>query len=394
MSTVQINALAGIRNDVSTERFAPGDLLVGKNIDIDETGKVFRRRGFQNVNPNAAHSAFSDGETMLYVTGNNLTRRLDDGTDAVLKNGIASPVAYSSVNGSIYLSDGKQSLVVENNGSAARQWGLEVPAKTMYLTAVSGQMKAGVYGVTIVYLRRGMESGAPRSQYIALRDNEGIHIDDIPIPSDPLIDGKRLYITAPDGEDHYAADFLDPGEDTALITALTDQITVLRTQHKTPAPAGHIVSFFSGSMFVAVGSDLFWSEPNEFELFDLRSNFVRFDSRIQIFAPVVEGVFIATEHETVFLRGRNPEEWEVVKAAPYGAVCGTLVTPPNHLIGKSGTPGAVALWMSKKGVCVGTSDGQLQNLTGDRFVMPAARTGAGLFKMRGGTPQYLVSLYS
>ena len=392
MKTVQINALSGLRNDVSTERFGPGDLLSGKNVDIDETGKVMRRHGRSQVSATPTSSVWADGETMLYVQNGRLYRRLDNGTAVQLYDGIGMDVSYEAVNDRVYMSDGQKSFVLADD--KLRPWGLEVPPKTFQLSSAPGDLSAGTYGVTIVYLRDGMESGAPRSQYIELAANRAIRIQNLPVPTDASITHKRIYMTSANGEAHYAVALLPAADTSITIFDLPATSIVLRTQFKTPAPAGHIVGHFNGRNFVAAGNTLFWTDPLEYELFDLRENFVSFSSQIQIFAPVMEGAFLATETETIFLRGRNPAEWEVVKAAPYGAVRGTLVTPPNNQIGKDGVQGAVALWISTRGVCIGTSEGQLENLTGNRFVMPAARIGAGLFKVRGGTPQYLVSLYS
>lgn len=392
MKTLQINALNGLRNDVSTERFGTGDLLSGKNVDIDETGKVYRRQGTEQLSTDPAYSLWADGDIMLYVQNNKLWRHLPNGSTVELHDSIAMDVAYKKVNENVYLSDGVQALVT--SGAACRHWGLEVPTKTFRLSSTVGDMKKGRYGVTIVYLRDGMESGAPRSQFIDLEDNQGIHIANMPVPADPTINGKRIYITQPDGETHYSAAYLDVTDTSMSVFAQPEGTLPLRTQFKGPPPAGHLVSHFNGHTIVCNGDTLFYSDPFEYELFDLRTNFVQFDSQIQIFAPLSEGAFLATETETVFLLGRDPSEWQVKKVAPYGAVRGTLVTPRNDQIGKDGVPDTVALWLSKRGVCVGTSDGQMENLTGDRFVMPAARTGAGLFKVRGGTPQYLVSLFS
>lgn len=43
---VELKAATDVRNDVSLERFKPTDLATGINIDLDETGKVYRGINF------------------------------------------------------------------------------------------------------------------------------------------------------------------------------------------------------------------------------------------------------------------------------------------------------------------------------------------------------------
>ena len=96
----------------------------------------------------------------------------------------------------------------------------------------------------------------------------------------------------------------------------------------------------------------------------------------------------------MFLTGRDPKEFVSITVLNHGGVQGTLVYPSNDKLTAEGVQGIAAMWVSRVGVCLGTTGGNLVNLTGDRYEMSAARKGGGLFKMRDGTPQYVSTLFN
>lgn len=393
MKTVQINALAGIRNDVSTERFTRSDLLVGKNIDVDETGKAFRRLGVHRLATGAHSSLWSENGNTFYVKNNALFRLLPDMSSVQIATGIAANVSYTHLAGKVFLSDGIRSLVVQ--GDQVTAWGVEPPASTFAVQSAAGDMPAGTYGVTVVFVRRdGYESGAPSGQFIELGAHSAITLTNLPVSTNPHVTHKRVYLTRPNGELFFEAATLRNDVLTTTLRALPPDALPLRTQFKGAAPAGSIVGSISGQSFVASGSVLAVSDPHEPELFDLRYGFVQFGAPITMVAPVSDGVYVGTTEETVFLNGFNVSEWQLQRVANYGVVPGTLVYPDNNQVTQKGIQNIVAMWFSQRGVCIGASSGEMVNLTSSRFVAPSAKAGAGLFKVRGGTPQYLVSLYS
>lgn len=121
MKYVEITAVNGVRNDVAPERFAPGDLMYARNVDIDESGKATRRAGTQTIIPGPAHSVWSNGSIGFMVQGDTLYTF----TVAGQKNPIAQVsgrrVCYLDVNGQVYWTDGVQSGVYFEGHS--RKWG-------------------------------------------------------------------------------------------------------------------------------------------------------------------------------------------------------------------------------------------------------------------------------
>lgn len=395
MKTQQIDGAAGLRNDVSTERFSSGDLLVASNVDIDKTGRVSRRAGTQRLSAGATHSLWSNEKLALFARNGTLYRLHPSGQEQALRSGVGRYVAYADVNGAAYCSDGTSSFIIGEDG-VARQWGVAPPSGSWAtLSVIAGALPKGSYGVTMVYVRRdGMESGAPRMVVRTVGDNSGLRLTSLPVSTDPDVTHKRIYATRTDGEALFAVGTVRNAVTSFNITDLAADELPLRTQFKDAAPAGRVVGFFGGRTVVASGPHIFYSDPFEFELFDRRSGFLSFDSDVTLFAPVKSGVFVGTTKEIVFLAGGELSTAEQIPVVGYGAVLGTLSYVDGAQLLKGEEQGDVPVWMSARGVCAGLPDGSFANLTGSRYQVVPAAQGAGLFKVRNGIPQYLVSLFS
>lgn len=149
------------------------------------------------------------------------------------------------------------------------------------------------------------------------------------------------------------------------------------TQVFEAAPVGHIVAFKPGGlMFIAEGSTL-WicHEPFAFGLFNKRSGFVQFDSKIQMVCPTAEGVFVSDAKATRFLRGTSWFDFIQQKVLQYPALYGSLAHDTVDLgdlgISKDGTG---YIWASTQGVCLGLDNGSAINLTENKVNYPQGYT--------------------
>lgn len=392
MKPLVLNAAAGVRNDVPLERFAKGDLATGSNIDIDETGAISRRLGTQVVVAGAAHSLWSNDEVACFVQGTTLKQLFPDMTTRTLQTGVTGArLSYAEVNGTVYWSDEIQSGAFIDG--VAHQWGIQPPLPAG-LTATFGELPAGTYGLTTTYVRDdGHESGAPVLTWITLGDTQAVRAVLTPTALAGIV-GQRIYLTPPDDETAYFVGEVSSSAASFEVSSLPSYGVELRTLLKGPAPAGHLVAHAFGRTYVAQGAFLFVSDPFEFELFDLRAGFLGFDSRITMFIPVADGVYIGTQDRTVFLAGTSPDTFQEIPVFPFGCVEGTARAVRGDLLAKEDETTSVAMWMSKQGVCLGKPGGQAKNLTGGRYVMPASLgQGASLLKIKDGTPQFLVTTF-
>lgn len=125
MKPVEIRAQAGVRNDLPPDRFAPGDLLVAQNIELDETGKAYRRLGTARQATGAYHSLWGDSEA-AYVVKDGVLSLFSAAQGITPITPVAGKrVVYQRVLDSVFWTDGVTTGVL--NGATSRNAGVELP---------------------------------------------------------------------------------------------------------------------------------------------------------------------------------------------------------------------------------------------------------------------------
>lgn len=389
---VAYTAFAGVRNDVAPERLAPSDLALGDNVDLDQSGRLSRRAGYTQRVAGATHSLWADPaqEICLYVAGGALRQLAPDLTSAArltLADG-AARMSYVRVNERVYFSNGVETGILENG--AVRTWGLAVPP-TPGVAVTVGNMPAGLYQYALTWLRAdGQESGAALAGRVDVPEGGGLNLT-LPVAVDPTVVAKVLYLTTPNGETLYEAAVPFPNALTAAYYGndANELATPLDTQFLQAAPAGQLVAYHRGRLFVAVGSVLYMSEPYAYELFDLRQH-LDLDARITMLAPLIDkeqgntginsGMFIGTDKSCGALIGMGPDDFQYVPKQNYGALLGALDYVDGSQFNDGGsTSRQLPIWLSTRGICVGMPSMQVQNLTLGRYLSPMAGQGAALF---------------
>lgn len=398
MTYTEIKSVKGVRNDVRSERFSNGDLLYARNVDIDESGKVQRRLGSRVLYPGAAHSAWNDKRQAFFVQDGILRWLQVGGTPIDIIEVTGQRVDYVSVNDKVFWSDGFSRGVVVNGVN--HQWGV-TPPTMIVATPMQGNFPTGDYLATMTFVNdMGVESGAPKSSVISLGANEGIYFPSLDVSNDPSIRTKNIYISTCDGDLPMLVANIPNSQTSLSLIEMARESVPVRTQFMGPPPSGQIVGYYNGRTYVADGRYLWYSLPYEYELFDQRTGYFTFDSDICTFAAVSDGVFIGTTNTTVFLGGAGPESFSIVPVSSVGSVLGTEVVASPDQIGmdeiKGSTVfGSAVLWVSTKGLVLGTDGGVIRELTSGKFIPPAGlKVGGALLKLRNGTPQYIVSLFS
>ena len=393
MKTIEFSGHAGVRNDLSLERFKQDDLSAGVNVDIAKDGKIFRRNGTTEILAGVMHSLYSDGNTTLVVDGGNLTQ-----LDAAFGKTVLAPVVgtkldYVTVNNDVFWSDEYVSGIVAQG--ANRRWGVAVPP-TPSFSIGNGNMVEGRYQVTMTYVRfDGHESGAPRSTAIDVPANGGFTLTLTP-SSNPLVELQRIYLSSVNGETPFlAAEVLNSAQTLTLSDAPLSG-PVVRTQFLGPMPSGQVVGYAFGRSYVPKGPYLWYSLPYEYELCDLRAGYIGFDTNVTTFAPVSDGIFVGSARSVHWLGGTDPTSFERKQVASFGAIRGTEQELPAHYLGHDGEnhQGVVQAFMTSRGMCAGLEHGVLKNLTGGRYFPVAANQGASILKVRGGTPLLTTTLFN
>lgn len=367
MADVDIKAFSGLRNDVKPERMEPGDLVAAVNVDIGNDGQLSRRAGIESKLAADAHSLWVAGDICLFVEASVLKRLHDDYSTTVMRTLTTNDrVSYVSVNGRIYFSNGTDTGIIEPNGQS-RSWGL-VPPPLPAMADTGGVLPPGTYQAVMTYIREdGQESGAGLAGLVDVVTG-GILFTDIPVPDDPTVVAKAIYITPQNGDVFYLAATLVVS--TTTHTYKGSALTLpLNTQYLQQAPAGEIVAYHYGVLYVVSGNIVYPSTAYGYELFDLR-DFIAFDSQVRIFAPVDDGIWVGTDKEVAWLSGVDPTKFEKTTRAEIGSVKGTLAYVSNDAlpeIKENIQEARVALWWTDEGVCAGYPSGTLHKLTESRY---------------------------
>jgi len=146
-----------------------------------------------------------------------------------------------------------------------------------------------------------------------------------------------------------------------------------------PAPVGSHIAFKPGGlMLIAVGPVLWINHfPYIFGLYSLARGFVQFASDIRMICPVAGGVFVSDSTATWFLRGTSWFDFVQVQVATYPALEWSLAHDRVKLQDMGfDAPGFGRIWASTEGVCVGTDDGTLINLTDGQIKYPSGYSSA------------------
>lgn len=149
------------------------------------------------------------------------------------------------------------------------------------------------------------------------------------------------------------------------------------------APLGHLLEVYNLRMFIAEGSILWYSEPSSYSCYCLASNYFGFSSRLRMVQAVTGGLWISDCDAIYWLGGEiAPVSQKMpvqIKAAGYPAFEGTAVKAPASRIGVGDLEGVVIVFTTPKGICIGSRDGRLINITEHKLDLPSGLTGAGMY---------------
>ncbi|MBF0539698.1 MAG: hypothetical protein HQL03_15765 [Nitrospirae bacterium] len=410
------------------------DLRSAINVDIDNSGGVITRPGFLRVYAGKVHSLYSNGkagascsgkEVCLFRQADRLMQLYQGGATTCVSGVPSSPEAvapyavqtlatgingqlrmsYQYVAGRVYYSDTAITGVVDLTAGSipvARSWGMLPPDAPVLSPESAGVLSQGNYQVALTYTRSdGQESGASTVASIALTAGSSKGGIDIlcPLSADPDVRRINIYVSAPNGEVPYLLASVDntPGSTTPRLgftqpyhyRGETVTGSPLLTWGLRPPPPGQLLCYYRGRIYVASLNTLWYSQPYAYELFDPAQGWLVFDEPITLLAAVEDGIFVGTSEEVVFVKGTEPERFQMMRLSNCGAVLGTqtMGTLPGN--NTSDTGSETVFWESRMGKCAGSSGGRLQLLNADRYYYEAGEIGTGVFWQRDGMQLYL-----
>lgn len=387
------------KNNVSHETDLPEnsarELL---NVDITNSGEPSRRKGYTSVYDSGGetvHSLFTAGQLTVFMQGQALKQLHPDFTATNIRTGLDpdNPISYAEINKLIYYSNGDNSGIIDSDGAHA-DWGVDAPLGQPLLMQIAGSLDEGEYQVAVTYLNPfGEESGSILAMPITVPAGGGIQLMNIPQSTASSV---NVYVSTAGGDQLYWQANIPMGETTYSFTSLK-QGRKLETQFLERMPAGHIVRYGHGRLWVARGNLLIFSPALRYGLYDPRFTYFQFPADIDIVQPVEDGVYV-TADKTYFLAGTNPAEMKQDVVYPYPGVRGTGMEVPhtkfiaeNDLISDSAKED-VAFWYSTKGAVLGYPNGNVHPITEDRVAISEYGKGASLLREEDGIRQLVTSL--
>lgn len=162
------------------------------------------------------------------------------------------------------------------------------------------------------------------------------------------------------------------------------------TEYKSAMRAGEFLAEYNSRLWSAKGNIFYFSDAFSPETIDRRKFRIMVNGRITMIQGVGDGLFVSYGGNTYFLQETEPYIFTQVFKTDSEAIPYTNTVLTGALIGKGGVSLRTVIWSSTKGVCLALSDGSIKNVTIRRYIMPAADTGACIYKqINNGETHYI-----
>lgn len=330
-TSVIFDKFDGLKNTLQPERLGPRDLVRARNVTLDDSGQLSRRRGFTKMVSGNAHSLFTaaQGSPTLAVLNGSIGILNPDYTFAAMRSGIgsdpstgATPLSYAQVGPSVYYSGPTDSGIVDLSTRTVSDWGADadlwlspVVNPTATLPAIAGKLL-----------------GKPPNASAIAYFNGRIY----------LAQGRTLWWT-----ELYLYNYVNK---TRTFAMLETDITM--------------VGAVGDGIYVGTTEGLWFLSPKQIRLGEPPEL-----GRVRVMdSPVIPGSMVMIPAE--------------------------LGNPPQVGL-ESDTPLQVSIaFMTANGFCAAQDGGQVYNLTESKFFFPSAQSAAALFRRQDGMNQYITSMQS
>ncbi|BEP34342.1 hypothetical protein GmRootV59_13160 [Variovorax sp. V59] len=354
-------------------------LYAGENIDITGRGYLKRREGFAaERRAPATHSVWGDETEGYCAAGNDLLHLVptESGLAAsVVLSGLPElqPISYARMpDGDVIWSNGFD--IGRLRGASALLLGTLRPAVAPGAALTTGALAKGRYQVAFTELGPLGESGST-----------------VPVVVDVPADGggialsgqgpdTQVYVTGPNGS---IFNRIDTDGD---IVSLANTGAPLADLMMADMPPGSIVRHYKGSLLVANGPYLFFSEPYYYALYKPSKGYIPFPAPITVVEPCETGVFVCADR-AYWLAGALLDTQPAV-VQPYGGLPGSGGSMRTSDGDQATT---MAFWLSPRGLVIGTPNGAAANVQESALKFGAASAGATLFREQDGANHILAA---
>jgi len=392
--TVTLSSFKGLNNVLRPERTPEDYLKEALNVDIDKSGGIQKRKGYERVIAGYVSSMWSDNDRCFAVVDENLVEINTDLSLTQIRPSIGDiNLSFDSVGDDYYFVSRYLNGAISKDGSY-RPFGITPPAHNGNLIKVLGNLPEGFYQVALTYEdSEGRESGARVAAMIHISGIGGIKIDNIP-PSDELTDYRvNIYVSTTNGQILYKYSSVNKNTTSfTIITGTERGVVPLNSFNVRPAPKGTIVKYAHGRMWIADENFLWYSDPHSLEWFQYDSSFFTFRDPIRAIMPTEGGMWVASDG-LYYIAGKDPNKASVSLKEKVKVVEGTECLVSGAYIFIENTPiGYKWLVTTDKGIFICFNDGITLNMTEKNYTFPVADEGTAVFVQESGINRYTTTL--
>lgn len=390
---INLSTLLGLNNRRPDFRLRTKDgvfLRAAANALITDAGTARRRAGYTQVfSGSDCHSFWHDAATDegYYVDGATLYRTKDNGASLdreVVVNDLVPgrALTYTRAGTDVVFSDGVTNRCLSADGE--RVFGVPPLQRVPTVEAsVGGALAAGSYSVCFAYANTHLEiSGTTPAWLVDVPADGKLTITDLPDAWPRGVDMLLIYVSQPGGAAMFIEQRLLAPQASVTLSVVTGGGAECSTYLQASTPAGRILRWWGGRLYVANGSTLFYSDAYNPALYTPARNYVQFNAPITVVEPCDGGVYVVAD-KAYWLAG-DITQATAKEVLPAPAAFGSS----HHL------PMAQAVyWMSSKGLVVGDWQGQVSLLQDENVVVPRMNSGATVVLEQDGQRHAVTALY-
>ena len=157
-------------------------------------------------------------------------------------------------------------------------------------------------------------------------------------------------------------------------------------EFKLPLPAGQVIEYFKGCLYVAKDNILYISDPL-CDYYDARIGYRIFTNRITMVKAVDDGLFVSDDH-VWFVNGKGNEDFDRNEVYSSPAIPNTALSVNAKSVNDS-FQGTAVIWTSENGICLGVNGGEISNLTESKYEFTPTSTGAAFIRKNGNVRHYI-----
>ena len=149
-------------------------------------------------------------------------------------------------------------------------------------------------------------------------------------------------------------------------------------EFKVQMPAGHLIEYYNGRLYIAVGNVVYVSDAFHLMQYDQRFGMMLFEDRVTTLKASKDCMWIGTTKNIICLVGGSPADFIYQTKTDYGAIENSAVTTVATNFSSVDMDGNVVVMATNRGICLGGGQGYFKNLTDDyyRFNLDVQNTSA------------------